>query len=259
LVRPRLHEPPCTMPRCTLALMPLLLTAAATGAVSSPTLFFGPTAALQSAPLAALVDGLVATPADLSQWKELRQRLATSPGGGALHLRQAALGVLDARQQATLARVSQSIGLPISVEAGGAMCGEGSGVSAAQSLVDKKLHSFLAAGGKLSHLMLESVFSRTTAACGANQTHAQTAAELAGYAATLKAALGSGTVYYLYDALPHYAVGSEWPANTFAAHYNLELGAVLTQLQRVSGAFPIMWPILTEIQFRDTNKCDIRN
>ena len=93
-------------------------------------------------------------------------------------------------QQARLARVSKSIGLPISIEAGGALCGAGSGAVAAQHQLQNNLHDFLQAGGTLSHVMLESVFSRTTAACGLgptpNQTHAQTAAELAGYAATLK-------------------------------------------------------------------------
>ena len=117
------------------------------------------------------------------------------------------------------------------------MCGAGSGVTLAKHTLDNVLRGFLEAGGSLSHVMLESVFSRTTAACGlgptANQTHAQTAVELADYAATLKATLGDKTVFFLYDAIPHYAVGSDWPANTFAAHYKLELGAVLTLLKDV--------------------------
>ena len=222
------------------ALLPLLAATSAADAAAGPTLFFGPTANLDKVALSALVDGLVKSPAGLAQWKTLRARMAASPGGGALHLRQAAFGVLSAAQQARLARVSKSIGLPISIEAGGALCGAGSGALAAQHQLQNNLHDFLQAGGTLSHVMLESVFSRTTAACGLgpnpNQTHAQTAAELAGYAAALKKGLGADTIFFLYDAIPHYAVGSEWPANTFAAHYELELGAVLTQLKAAMGA-----------------------
>ena len=146
------------------ALLPLLAAINAAAAATGPTLFFGPTANLDKVALPALVDGLVASPAGLAQWKTLRGRMAASPGGGALHLRQAAFGVLSAAQQARLARVSKSIGLPISIEAGGALCGAGSGALAAQHQLQNNLHDFLQAGGTLSHVMLESVFSRTTAA-----------------------------------------------------------------------------------------------
>ena len=80
-----------------LQLLQLLAAAAATAIASAtgPMLLFGPTANLNSTALSALIDGLVATPADLAQWKMLRQRLAASPGGGALHLRQEAFSILS--------------------------------------------------------------------------------------------------------------------------------------------------------------------
>ena len=47
------------------------------------------------------------------------------------------------------------------------------------------------------------------------------------FAATLKDHLGERTVFFLYDALPHYTVG-QWPANI---DYSLDLGSVLTMLK----------------------------
>ena len=98
------------------------------------------------------------------------------------------------------------------------------------------MQPFLDAGGALSHLLLESVFSRTVAACGKTQSHNETAAELAAYAAALQAGkIGGGVsppTFFLYDALPHYRVGDAWPANTAGAHYDLELGAVLSALRQ---------------------------
>jgi hypothetical protein len=184
--------------------------AAVPGAAAAPELLFGPTANLKAPLLSALVSGLVATPKGLEQWQELRSKMKASPGGGALHLRQMAFADLSPAESETLARVSRSIGLPISIEGGGALCGAGKGAITAQHTLTNTLGPFLKAGGKLSHFMLESIFSRTIAACGANQTHAETAAEVAAFASTLKDTLGGNTAFYLYDALPHYRVGDKW-------------------------------------------------
>ena len=54
--------------------------------VTSPALFFGPTAALNKAALADLVDGLIDTPEHLQQWSSLREMLRST--NGALHLRR---------------------------------------------------------------------------------------------------------------------------------------------------------------------------
>ena len=198
--------------------------------VAAPALLFGPTAALTAPLLSSLVNGLVATPQGLKQWQELRGMMKASPGGGALHLRQMAFAALNPAGSVTLARVSRSIGLPISIEGGGAMCGAGKGASSAKHTLATTLGPFLAAGGKLSHFMLESIYSRTFAACS-NQTHAETAQEIAAFASGLKATLGSGTAFYLYDAMPHYSVGAKWPANTPFGNHHMELGAILSQLR----------------------------
>eukprot|EP01043_Picozoa_sp_COSAG02_P019318 COSAG02_NODE_925_length_15858_cov_4.267276_11_plen_375_part_00 len=194
----------------------------------TPTLLFGPTANLKAPLLSSLVNGLVASPQGLKQWHGLRSKMEASPGGGALHLRQMAFADLSPTESTTLARVSRSIGLPISIEGGGALCGAGTGVSTAERTLTKTLGPFLTAGGTVSHFMLESIFSRTTAACR-NQTHAETAEQVAAFAGRLKSTLGNETAFYLYDALPHYRVGDKWPANK-PSHYDMELGTVLSQL-----------------------------
>lgn len=71
------------------------------------------------------------------------------------------------------------------------------------------------------------MFSRTRAACP-KQPHNETALQLAHFASALKRGLGNDTIFFLYDALPHYAVGTEYPANV--AGYDLELGAILNTL-----------------------------
>merc|ERR1719397_337952 len=71
---------------------------------------------------------------------------------------------------------------------------------------------FLQAGGTIHFWGLESVFSRTRGGC-TNFTLNDTIRELSEYAGTVAAALPS-TELYLYDALPHYSIGSAWPPNT---------------------------------------------
>lgn len=215
-------------------LLLLLLTSA-----SSPGLFFGPTANLPQADLSALVDGLVATPAGLAGWAQLRQLMKNSSGGGALHLRateyMGSPAGLSPAQQGRLAKAAARFGFGISIEAGGSMCGPpGTGATAARKLLGM-VQPFLDAGGGYGHVLLESIFSRTYAGCE-NQTHAATAANTAEFAAGLQAgrmggSTGATPLFFLYDALPHYAVGTKWPANTASARYGLELGAVLTALK----------------------------
>ena len=50
--------------------------------VPGPALLFGPTANVKAPLLAALVNGLVATPTGLEQWQDLRGTMKASPGGG---------------------------------------------------------------------------------------------------------------------------------------------------------------------------------
>lgn len=215
-----------------MALTSLALTTTANAArPQSPALFFGPTANLQPPKLAALVAGLVSDDAALESWAQTRSRLLTS--GGALHLRTMALGAMSPAQQQLLAAASNRLNMTISVEAGGSMCGDGSGATAAENYIANVYSPFLTAGGKIKFLLLESVFSRTAAGCK-NQTHAQTAVEVAQFAAKLKAGLGETTVFFLYDALPHFAVGDAWPPNTGHA-YQMELGQTITMLQAAMG------------------------
>jgi hypothetical protein len=196
---------------------------------AGPALFFGPTAALRKVSLSKLVDGLVNR---LDQWSTVRQLLKDTDG--ALHLRKGAVMDLDPTQLATLGSVSASIGLHISIEGGGAMCGNGSGVEAGTRDV-QVFQPFFAAGGRLSQWLLESVYSRTQASCP-SQSHATTTSELAGYAATVHAAISrdAPVEMYLYDALPHFRVGAAWPAN--APSYGLELGATLAALKPAMAA-----------------------
>jgi hypothetical protein len=196
---------------------------------ADPALFFGPTAALRKGPLSELVDGLVTR---LDQWSTLRQLLNDT--GGALHLRRGAVMDLDPTQLATLGSASTSIGLRISIEGGGAMCGNGSGVE--RGTRDARVFEpFFAAGGRLSHWLLESVYSRSRAGCP-SQSHATTTTELASYAATVHAAIrrDAPVEMYLYEALPHFRVGAAWPANV--PSYGLELGATLAALKPAMAA-----------------------
>lgn len=182
---------------------------------STPRLLFGPTANLllpghggvARAEIARQVTSLVRDAPGLASWQEVRGDVEASRG--ALHLRNQAFSFLSAQQQATLARGNRG-GLQVSIEAGGEMCGPGRGAQAAVGVLSN-IEAYLAAGGTLSFVALESIFSRTHAGCPA-QDHAATAAEAAAFAAALGRKLGPSTAFFLYDALPHYSVGS-WPAN----------------------------------------------
>lgn len=149
--------------------------------------------------------------------------------------------------QATLATHAQKLGLSISIEAGGALCGAGSGNSSAASAL-RLVGGFLGAGGRFAFYALESVFSRTHAGCPAQPLN-HTVAELADYASVISAALPSARLFLCvgevddfgvrrggldggghffhnrYDALPHYAVadpaGTTWPASV--PGYTLDL------------------------------------
>jgi hypothetical protein len=180
---------------------------------------------------------------------------------GALHLRTMALAAMDSRQQQLLARATTQLGLQLSVEAGGTMCGAGSGMHTAQA-VHSKITPFLSAGGTIQFLLLESIFSRTTAGC-ANQSHSDTAAQVAQFAAGLKEVLGPTVTFFLYDALPHFAVGAEWPPNTASAHYQLELGTILTALQAAMQAADVKltgyWLVMLLCCMRWLWACDTDN
>lgn len=203
---------------------------------SIPGLRFGPTANLDQGTLSSLVNGLVSTQAGLNGWAQLRGLMAQSPRGGGLHLRSTAyMGApsgLSAEEQKTLAEVAKAQNFTISMEAGGAMCGGGTGASAAKKLLSD-CQPFFEAGGTVAQLMIESVFSRTYAGCP-EQSHNETATQIAEFAAALNAARIGGdddASFFLYDALPHYRVGPEWPANSGSERYGLELGSVLAILR----------------------------
>ena len=223
----------------------LCIAVACVAATGPPQLFFGPTANIGGPapatpgdhPLAQLVDGLVATPADEAQWSALRAKLDAS--GGALHVRLMAISFMNATQLHALAAATTAAGgnLSLSVEGGGALCGKGSGTAAAAHDI-ALFQPFVAAGGVLTHWLLESIFSRTQRGC-AEQSVAETAKELADFAKAIATAglarPGSGgPALYLYDALPHYAVGDTWPAND--PRYGLELGATLRALAAAMAA-----------------------
>ena len=112
---------------------------------------------------------------------------------------------------------------------GGALCGIDAGHSAALAAL-KVITPFLNHGGRFSFVGLESIFSRTHAACK-SQTYNKTAAQVAQYAAVISSNVNMTTAnFFLYDALPHYAVGNKFPANS--PEYGLELTAVLEVLTR---------------------------
>ena len=150
----------------------LCVVVACAAAASPPQLFFGPTANIigpapvtrGNNPLAELVDGLVATPADEAQWSTLRAKIDAS--GGALHVRLQAVSFMNATQLQALAAATTAAGgnLSLSVEGGGALCGKGSGAAAAARGI-AAFAPFTAAGGVLTHWLLESIYSRTHAGC----------------------------------------------------------------------------------------------
>jgi hypothetical protein len=136
---------------------------------------------------------------------------------------------MTAAQQQQLATATQTGGLSVSLEAGGALCGSGSGKEKATQIL-KSLDPFLSKGGKLAYFALESIFSRTWAGCK-TQSQDVTAEELAQLAKVVASAL-TGTKLFLYDALPHFSVGNDFPCNDPFEKYGLELGSVLTKLKK---------------------------
>eukprot|EP01063_Lacrimia_lanifica_P033741 TRINITY_DN6096_c4_g1_i1.p1 TRINITY_DN6096_c4_g1~~TRINITY_DN6096_c4_g1_i1.p1 ORF type:complete len:334 (+),score=92.61 TRINITY_DN6096_c4_g1_i1:48-1049(+) len=157
-------------------------------------------------------------------WAEVRGRLAAS--GGAVHIREVFRWYPDLQER--LAAAMRGLGVGLSVEAGeGGFCGAGSGAAAAAADL-AKLSAYFAAGGRVKFWEITSSFSRTHRACAA-QSLAETVAEAAEYGAYVQARLPEAKLF-LYDALPHYAVGDAYPAS--AAGYGLELTDVLAQLQR---------------------------
>ena len=97
-------------------------------------------------------------------------------------------------------------GIELSIEGGGALCGHGSGATMAAAAL-RAFAPFVAAGGTVSHWLLESVYSRTSAGCR-SQPQATTTAELADYAAAIQAGGLGHPAFFLYDALPHYKVSA---------------------------------------------------
>lgn len=189
----------------------------------APVLLFGPTAN-HPATIASELLALVADDSGLAAWPEVRDRLQKS--GGALHVRNQVInGFMTDENRTFLGQRSAALGLQLSLEAGGALCGAGSGKKSAAG-VAKKLAPFLAAGGQLAFYGLESVFSRTHQGCP-TQALNTTIQQLAEYAAVSAAALPS-TKFFLYDALPHFKVG-DFPAND--AQYDLDLLEVLGKLR----------------------------
>jgi len=161
-------------------------------------------------------------------WSEVRSRLVES--GGALHTRR--IWSKDTGAQQKLAELLNGLGLELSVEAAETgFCGAGTGESWAASDLDG-FASFLAAGGKIRFWEITSSFSRTHRACP-TQPLSTTISEAAKYAAAIQKSLPDAKLF-LYDALPHYDVGEDWPANE--AGYGLELGDVLTRLRAAMAA-----------------------
>lgn len=192
----------------------------------TPRLLLGPTANHPDT-IADETLALVANASGQAAWEAVRGRVVGS--GGSLHMRNQVFGFMhkeDPRMQATLAAQTKQLGLHVSIEAGGALCGEGSGATAAAAAL-KNVAIFLDTGGALAFWALESIFSRTHRGCAAQPLNT-TVAELAAYAGAVAAALPA-TQLFLYDALPHYSVGSAWPPNL--PGYGLELGEVLTLLR----------------------------
>lgn len=191
----------------------------------APRLLFGPTA---NHPDTIANETVALFGAALPGWAGVRSRLAAS--NGTLHIRNQVFAFMakDPSMLATLATQANATGIRLSIEAGGAMCGNGSGVRAAENVLKSSLSAFIGHGGSLALFALESVFSRTHGSCP-KQSVAETSEELASFAGVMAAAL-PGTKFYLYDALPHYSVGIDWPANI--AGYGLELGQVLQTLKQ---------------------------
>ena len=175
------------------------------------------------------------------KWDEVRGRIVAS--GGALHTSIYAWGASSQEPQPEaqreLARLMRAQGLSLSVEAGSGFCGRGSGTRNAASNLGR-LSTYLASGGKVKFWQLASSFSLTHVHCP-NQTLQVTVHEAAAYAAAVQSALPAASLF-LYDALPHYSVGTKWPQNPGGprAHFGLELGSVLHQLKQAMAAHGVV-------------------
>jgi len=186
-----------------------------------PAMLLGPTANLPgdiaNQTLALLLDGK-------DSWKEVRSDVTSS--NGTLHLRKQVLtAFMNSQQRQILAKTARDMGVELSMEAGGALCGSGSGAQNAEAVLNG-LESFIDADGTFKYIALESVFSRTHASCK-EQNHSTTAEELAAYASVMATGFPRAK-FYLYDALPHYRAGN-FPANIPA--YDLDLSDILTLLR----------------------------
>jgi len=195
---------------------------------AAPAVLFGPTANLLlpsgDPDYPRSIAQLLALVADAPSWPALRAAVVSSRG--ALHARDGIVAAMSPAQRAALGAGAAALSLPLSLEAGGAFCGAGAGARHGAA-VAALLRPLVAAGAAVDFLLVESVFSRTRAACPA-QAVAATAAEAAAFAAAAAAAAPRARLF-LYDALPHFRVGAAWPANV--PSYGLELGATLAALR----------------------------
>lgn len=201
-------------------------------AFNTPILSLGPTANLPShndsvSQLLGLVTGSAT-----SAWPKTFHGVTQT--NGALHVRQNVMGaMMSSADQTAFATAARALNLSISIEGGGAMCGTGSGATMG-ALHIKITEAFEAAGGTFTFWALESVFSRTHAGCS-NQSQTRTAIELAHYAHALSVGLAQKTppLFFLYDALPHFSVGKDFPPNTRPPNheYGQDLETILDLLK----------------------------
>lgn len=219
----------------------LVLLVGASVAIASPVMMLGPTANLQTS-------NATGTLAEVDKAEIVRQLLLlvdthgkvpsswpstfdfVNQSSGTIHVRQQVFGFMSDVQQANFAHATIQLGLGVSIESGGALCGVGSGAKNAASTL-KRVNPFLSAGGHFQLVALESIFSRTFGGCK-SQAQKVTADEIAGYAATWAAGQAKHhpepPIFFLYDALPHMTVG-KWPRNV--PQYDLDLGTLLSLLK----------------------------
>jgi hypothetical protein len=208
--------------------MRAFITSALLTHLASSATLFGPTANLLKAngspnfPLS--ISQLLALVTAPAAWPSLRAQLVSS--GGALHARDNVLAAMSPAELRSYGSGAAALRLPLSLEAGGALCGAGAG-AARGAVAAALLRPLVAAGAAVNFVLVESVFSRTHAGCPA-QSVAATAAEAAAFAAAAAAAAPRARLF-LYDALPHFAVSAAYPANL--PEYGLELNATLRTLR----------------------------
>ena len=201
-----------------------------------PQLIFGPTANLPSVVATQtvnLVSETAGTQLGPQGWVQTRAMVQKT--SGTLHLRSMVIAQMSSTQHVALVAGANKLGLKLSLEAGGALCGVGSGNTTAQHWFKGAGKDFMeAGGGKLLTLWgMESVFSKTKRKCP-DQTVEETASELASYAGVVQQILGYDVQLYLYDCIAHYIV-EEWPANWPMppnVTYDMNLDHVLTTLKK---------------------------